>query len=222
MSKRKPARTIKARPASKIRSKAAGSGQPTGRANSKQAWVLALLCGPSGATIATVTRSTGWQPHTVMRKAWCARWSAAGSRCVLPIPARRRCILSPRLTGSTGRAACWASRQEPRRAGGPRRRHGRLQPPLCRGPGDRGPLSRRGLSLDPDRQSDASRGLLRPVCGQTGRSAVPTGAPKIIHFALPWWLLLTHNKPTKFPFTRDPRPVQGGMRARCLRARPVQ
>ena len=60
MSKRKPARTIKARSASKIGSKAAGSGQPTGRANSKQAWVLALLCGPSGATIATVTRST---PH---------------------------------------------------------------------------------------------------------------------------------------------------------------
>src|SRR5262249_39920480 len=65
MSKRKPARTIKARSASKIRSKAAVSGQPTGRANSKQAWVLALLCGRSGATIATVTRSTGWQPHTV-------------------------------------------------------------------------------------------------------------------------------------------------------------
>ena len=65
MSKRKPARTIKARSASKIRSKAAGSGQPKGPANSKQTRVLALLCGPSGATIATVTRSTGWQPHTV-------------------------------------------------------------------------------------------------------------------------------------------------------------
>jgi hypothetical protein len=37
MSKRKLARTIKARSASKIRSKAAGSGQPKGRANSKQA-----------------------------------------------------------------------------------------------------------------------------------------------------------------------------------------
>jgi uncharacterized protein DUF3489 len=64
MSKRKPARTIKARSASQIRSKAAG-GQPQGQANSKQAWVLALLCGPSGASIATVTHSTGWQPHTV-------------------------------------------------------------------------------------------------------------------------------------------------------------
>src|SRR6516162_2180800 len=72
-----------------------------------------------------------------------------------------------------------------------RRRHGRLQPPLCRGPGNAGPLSRRGRSLDPDRQSDASRGPLRPVCGQTGRSSVSTGAPKIIDFAPPGWPLPT-------------------------------
>ena len=65
MSKRNPARTIKARSASKIRSKAAGSGQPHGASEFEAGAGLALLCGPSGATIATVTRSTGWQPHTV-------------------------------------------------------------------------------------------------------------------------------------------------------------
>ena len=52
MSKRKAARTIKARSACKIGSKAAGSGQPKGRANSKQARVLALLCALTVGNIA--------------------------------------------------------------------------------------------------------------------------------------------------------------------------
>ena len=68
MSKRKPARIRKARSPSKLRSKAARSriaGHHQTRANPRQAQLLALLRGPNGATIATVMRSTGWQPHTV-------------------------------------------------------------------------------------------------------------------------------------------------------------
>jgi len=68
MSKRKPARIRKAGASFKIRSKAAGSriaGHNQTRADSKQARVLARLRGANGATIATVMRTTGWQPHTV-------------------------------------------------------------------------------------------------------------------------------------------------------------
>lgn len=68
LSKRKPARTRKARSSSKVRAKAAGSriaGHHQTRANSKQSRVLGLLSRPSGITIASVMRSTGWQPHTV-------------------------------------------------------------------------------------------------------------------------------------------------------------
>jgi Protein of unknown function (DUF3489) len=66
MSKRKRARTAKTRTA--VRAKVARrqtTNDHQTRANTKQARVLALLRRPSGVTIATVTRSTGWQPHTV-------------------------------------------------------------------------------------------------------------------------------------------------------------
>ena len=66
MSKRKHARPAKTRTA--VRAKVARrqtTNDHQTRANTKQARVLALLRRPSGTTIATVRRSTGWQPHTV-------------------------------------------------------------------------------------------------------------------------------------------------------------
>src|SRR6266542_4302749 len=65
MSKRKRGRAAKAQASSKVRPKAARSGEHQRRANSKQERVLGLLRRTSVDNISAIMTSTGCQPHRV-------------------------------------------------------------------------------------------------------------------------------------------------------------